>query len=151
MDNIYQFFFNWYHNGIWLPGPPCLELSWFNILCNKNFCCGICGVVGAEWGKKYRSELMFISFWISIVMLILVSVGLASTSLDEDTIKQTYWSYGSGASSTNDVELYIGTNKLLIVTPSSTVGVLVYDDENDSNNDTHYYYNNYCYYYYYRI
>jgi hypothetical protein len=96
MGACVSFIENWYENGLPMYGPPCLEVGFINLLINKNFLCRSCGNIGYEFGKTHRSHLMFMSFWVSIIMLIFLVVGISSNTTDVDTVKDTSWALGTG-------------------------------------------------------
>lgn len=97
MGAVLSFFEQWYENGLPMYGPPCLEIGFINLLINKNFICrNVCGNRGFEFGKIHRAHLMFVSFWVSILMLIFLVVGISSNTTNKDTVKETHWAFGSG-------------------------------------------------------
>jgi hypothetical protein len=83
-----------------------------------NACCVNVGKWGTEWGKKYRSQIMFVAFWFSFVSLILLGAALGCISTDSDTIKNVPFFQGTfkvelSTGNTSKFNYYAGLNRIV--------------------------------------
>ncbi len=84
-----------------------------------NACCVGVGKWGTEWGKKYRSQIMFVAFWFSFVSLILLGAALGCISTNSDNIKNVPFFKGTfkvnlASNDTSEFNYYAGLNRIVI-------------------------------------
>ncbi|KAJ1433827.1 hypothetical protein B484DRAFT_447022 [Ochromonadaceae sp. CCMP2298] len=113
-----SFFSTWYNEGMMASPPPCLLDKYLYLCMSENFCCNVVGRIGLSWGDKNRGPIMFVSFWISFVSLVLISVSMASLSYTGSVVRDVAFFQGtiklneSGYDSS--VNFYAGLNAVNI-------------------------------------
>ena len=113
-----SFCLKWIHEGIWAPGPPCLELPYCNRVINTNGFCHVMGILGSEkYGENYRSQLMYANCIISFIMLIFVVLCIATLDTNEDNIERFYWSFGEGNHNNQEYQVFGSVSHLAVKFP----------------------------------
>lgn len=68
---------------------------YYQSLCSGNACCTFVGLMGTKWGDKYRSQIFFIGFWLSIIGMAALCASIACLSTDSSSIKAVPFFQGS--------------------------------------------------------
>lgn len=99
-QRIADFFVHWFNDGLLTSPPPCLKIKACRTCLSDNNCYGCpCSCVkvgrwGFSWGEKYRSQIMFIAFWLSFCSTILYTIGFFSLSYNAGVVRNTAWTIG---------------------------------------------------------
>jgi hypothetical protein len=88
--------------------PPCCKLKCCQTLFEENSCCTSIGKIGLPFFDKNRGTIMLSAAALSFLSLILAIVAVVSTSLNNDDVKNTAWTYGESG----DFKIWIGLNKV---------------------------------------
>lgn len=107
MGAICSFIYRWYTEGVLCTPPPCLYSRTLYNCIDQNVCCNSFGRIGFSWAEKYRSQLFFAAFWVSVSSLALMAVGWASLSYDRSTVIDTAWTIAEVKNATTDGKLTI--------------------------------------------
>ena len=78
------------------------------VMFEENPGCKSIGKIGLPYFDKNRGPIMLFAATLSFVSLILAIVPVVSTSLNNDDVKNTAWTYGE----TGEFKLWIGLNKV---------------------------------------
>jgi hypothetical protein len=111
----------WYTEGLLMNPPPCMYSDTFRKNVSENTSCGplSCTRIGrwglTDFGEKYRSQLMFLAYWLSVTSMILLIPPVCSISSDETIVKANAWTIGKVDGTNNtDVALYVGLEMLTV-------------------------------------
>jgi len=105
--------------GLYSPPPFFYASSTFRNNCETSDACKKLGGIGNTKWTKYRVPIMLAASFVSFVCMILQLVPVISITTSADTIRDVFWTKGSGtirvANGTNlDVDLYIGIKATVI-------------------------------------
>lgn len=101
------------------------------IIFSKNPLFVTLGRLGTKFGETYRSQIFFISFWISFFSLVLIAVAVCSVSLEPSVVTSVPFFHGKVAltntstSVTSELNFYAGLNILVFEDCSDEVGAAV--------------------------
>lgn len=142
----------YYSEGCATNPPPCCQVNCLYMLCRyadnhghcnlclpvytfppSNFCSKnapnvMLGHLGTKWGKNYRSQIFFVSFWISFVAWVLISLAVCSMSTKPAVVTALPFFQGTISltnTSTNivsELNFFAGLNIMVVEHCSDQVG-----------------------------
>jgi hypothetical protein len=102
-----------------LPHPLCCQVSFFKNNCNDSTFCKRFGQIGFKYFDDKRSTVMLVAAGFSLFASILSIVAVIATSLDDDTVMNTNWTYGES----DNIKYFVGLEKIVYRANGDTVGV----------------------------
>lgn len=89
--------------------PPCCKLKACKFVFEDNPCCKSVGKVGLPYFHENRGFIMLTAAFLSFISLVFAIVPVVSTSLRNEDVKNTAWTYGES----DDLKIWIGLKKVV--------------------------------------
>ena len=91
-----------------VPDPVCCKSPAMRKCFNDCGCCAALGKFGLPFFDRHRGPIMLTMFALSFIAVAVSTVSLASLSLSNTVVKDTYWTHGK----VEDIDIYIGVQKV---------------------------------------
>jgi hypothetical protein len=136
ISGVAEFIIRWKNEGLVFHGSPfCMNYAACDVACNRNKGCDAAGECGFSFGARHRAPLMFWSFWVSVTMMILVTVGIFSLSTDKQVVEDTFWVRAEGAHNGDILDFVIGLKHVTGSYKNSALGDNYEDFEYNFDDD----------------